>query len=112
MERFEGEARIADLGSRLAAELPGVLNWAIEGCLEWQRVGLAPPKVVTDATEEYRKEQDRFGQFLEDETERGAGYWESTDALYTAYTELVRQERSQVPRRQGTVPRAAEVPRV
>ena len=23
----------------------------IDGCLEWQRIGLAPPKIVTDATE-------------------------------------------------------------
>ena len=27
---------------KLVAELPGILNWAIQGCLTWQKVGLHP----------------------------------------------------------------------
>jgi len=30
-----------DLPERLRAERPGILAWAVQGCLEWQRVGLA-----------------------------------------------------------------------
>ena len=30
------------LAAKLIAELPGVLAWAIRGCLEWQRVGTFP----------------------------------------------------------------------
>jgi putative DNA primase/helicase len=44
-------------------ELPGILNWAIEGCLEWQRYGLQEPPEVTRATEAYRDETDILGQF-------------------------------------------------
>ena len=32
--------------------------WAIAGCLEWQRIGLAPPDVVSAATEEYFRAED------------------------------------------------------
>jgi putative DNA primase/helicase len=48
------------------AELPGILNWAIEGCLEWQRGGLGEPEEVLKATREYEAEQDTFAMFLEE----------------------------------------------
>ena len=41
-----------DLADKLVAEWPGILRWAIDGCLEWQRVGLAPPPAVVEATAE------------------------------------------------------------
>ena len=31
------------LAEKLKAEWPAILRWCLEGCLEWQRVGLAPP---------------------------------------------------------------------
>jgi putative DNA primase/helicase len=64
------EVRIKDnevdrsLPSKLEKEWSGVLAWLVRGCLEWQRNGLAAPKEVRDATEEYRKDEDRIGQFL------------------------------------------------
>jgi putative DNA primase/helicase len=36
-------ARDPELAEKLKAEWPGILAWAINGCLEWQRIGLAPP---------------------------------------------------------------------
>lgn len=54
------------LPEKLRAELPGILNWCIRGCLEWQREGLRPPAVVRAATEGYRRESDSLGEFLED----------------------------------------------
>jgi putative DNA primase/helicase len=32
------------LPDKLRAEWPAILAWAIEGCLEWQRIGLALPR--------------------------------------------------------------------
>jgi putative DNA primase/helicase len=49
------------LDDELKVEWPGILSWAIEGCLEWQRIGLAPPKAVTDATESYLENEDVLG---------------------------------------------------
>jgi putative DNA primase/helicase len=48
------------------AELPGILNWAIEGCVEWQRDGLGVPEEVVNVTREYEAEQDTFSAFLEE----------------------------------------------
>ena len=49
---------------KLADEMPGILNWALAGCLTWQREGLRTPRCVSQATEEYRSEEDIIGQFL------------------------------------------------
>ena len=49
---------------RLRAELPGILRWAVDGCLAWQREGLNPPVEVLAATEGYRQEMDVLGDFL------------------------------------------------
>ena len=51
---------------KLRAELPGILSWAIEGCLEWQEHGLDEPAAVRSATEAYRDEMDTLGQFIAD----------------------------------------------
>ncbi|MFG1691210.1 phage/plasmid primase, P4 family [Gemmatimonadota bacterium] len=53
-----------ELTEKLRAELSGVLNWALEGCLEWQDVGLGEPSVVLEATQAYREEMDELGEFL------------------------------------------------
>ncbi len=42
-----------------------ILAWAVKGCLEWQRAGLAVPKVVEAATEKYRSQMDSLTPFLE-----------------------------------------------
>jgi putative DNA primase/helicase len=62
------------LAETLAAELSGILLWAINGCLEWQREGLGEPQDVTTATEQYRAGMDLIGQFLAEccEDRRGA----------------------------------------
>ena len=52
------EERDPELPAKLRAEWPAILRWAVDGCLEWQQIGLAPPKTVTDATDEYFDDQD------------------------------------------------------
>ncbi len=41
-----------------------ILAWLVKGCLEWQKVGLAPPKDVIAATQAYRDSQDVLFEFL------------------------------------------------
>lgn len=53
------------LEAKLRAEWPAILRWAIDGCLDWQMNGLPRPEAVLSATEEYFREQDVLGQFLE-----------------------------------------------
>jgi putative DNA primase/helicase len=54
---------------KLRAELPGILKWAVDGCLEWQRCGLMPPDCVTEAVKAYRSEADTLGRFIEERCE-------------------------------------------
>jgi putative DNA primase/helicase len=57
-----------DLPERLRAELPGILNWALAGCLAWQREGLEPPEVVRAATEAWRHGADHISRYLRERT--------------------------------------------
>jgi putative DNA primase/helicase len=58
------EERDLDLMKKLRAELPGILAWAVRGCLAWQKQRLAPPGTVVKATMKYRRESDQIGEFL------------------------------------------------
>ena len=58
------------LQRHLLAELPGILQWAVEGCLAWQRDGLGKPAVVRAATDEYFAEQDLLSQWLVERCDR------------------------------------------
>lgn len=52
------------LPEKLYAEREGILRWLVQGCLEWQRIGLCDPDVVRGATSEYREESDAIGLYL------------------------------------------------
>jgi putative DNA primase/helicase len=56
-----------ELEQKLLAEAPAILQWMVEGCLDWQRNSLVRPKPVIDATAEYFSDQDLFRQWLEEE---------------------------------------------
>lgn len=56
--------RDPNLTEKLKKEWPGILAWMIEGCLQWQRIGLSPPQKVIDATEDYLDDEDTLGAFL------------------------------------------------
>jgi putative DNA primase/helicase len=63
---FPPEKRIKGLSDILVAEEgPGILRWMVDGCLEWQRIGLAEPAKVREATQGYRNEQDVIGDFID-----------------------------------------------
>jgi putative DNA primase/helicase len=48
-------------------ELPGILRWAVEGCLEWLEVGLRIPEEILAATGEYRTEMDVVSRFIQEQ---------------------------------------------
>jgi putative DNA primase/helicase len=73
------------LPAKLRAELAGILAWAVEGCLEWQREGLQAPEEVRKATAGYRSEMDVLGDFLADRCYRGERLKVAKDELYKAY---------------------------
>ena len=58
------ERRDPRLVEKLLTERDGILAWALAGCAEWQRIGLAPPACVTAAAEEYFETEDIIGQWI------------------------------------------------
>lgn len=79
------EERDHELDQKLRAELPGILAWMIEGCLEWQRIGLAPPNAVTDATAAYLAGEDAIAAWIEDECQIDSQVWEKIGDLYASW---------------------------
>lgn len=77
--------RDPDLKVKLLAEAPGILAWAVAGCLEYQQLGLAPPDVVRAATNGYRAEEDVLGQYLEERCAIGANFKVPSGQLYDDY---------------------------
>lgn len=51
---------------KLVAEYEGILNWIIQGALEYQRIGLQSPAKVRNAVEEYRDDMDILSQWMDD----------------------------------------------
>jgi putative DNA primase/helicase len=52
------------LKEKLRAEHPGILRWLVNGCLEWQRIGLGEPDAVRAATADYKQAEDIIAQFF------------------------------------------------
>lgn len=65
--QFKEEEQDKQLMSHLVKELPGILNWAIEGCLKWQAEGLVAPEAVKSSGREYRSEMDTVAGFINEE---------------------------------------------
>jgi putative DNA primase/helicase len=72
-------------GKRLQKELPGILAWAVEGCLEWQRDGLGSQPDIDDATDEWFREEDVLGAFLVEDFETGTEWFVSKSDLRERY---------------------------
>lgn len=77
--------RDPDLGEKLKAELPGILAWAVKGCLDWQEQGLGVPEKVRSATAAFRDEMDVLGGFLTDLCAVEADATGKSAELYAAY---------------------------
>jgi putative DNA primase/helicase len=81
------------LAETLKAEWPGILQWAIDGCAMWQRLGLAPPKVVADATTAYLEDEDPVLAWVAERCTMGR--FSPLKELYgswRAYAETIRED--------------------
>lgn len=63
---FEPQEQDKDLKNRLRnkRELSGILNWCIEGLRLYRKEGLKPPAAVQTATDTYRTDSDKIGNFI------------------------------------------------
>jgi putative DNA primase/helicase len=69
LQTFSGDDRDPDLGERLKAEWPGILQWMLDGCADWRERGLAPPEAVTKATAAYLKAEDSLQAWITERCE-------------------------------------------
>jgi putative DNA primase/helicase len=81
------EERDVELVEKLKAEWPGILAWMIEGCLEWQKNGLRPPKAVREATEAYMAAEDAIAAWIDDKCERDAKEWSALTLLFQSWSD-------------------------
>ena len=94
------EERDEQLLDILKTEWPGVLAWAIAGCVDWQRPGLAPPVAVRNATAGYFTDEDAVGRFLVERCEPNPdGLIKIRGTLFDAWALVV--QRNEGVRRHG-----------
>ena len=105
------EKRDDRLAEKLESERPGILRWMIDGCLEWQRIGLAPPPIVLEETEKYFQDQDAVGRWMEEcclvgknATATKSELWESWKKWAEGANEYVGSKRWLLDRLRESVP--------
>lgn len=79
------EERDRELPDKLLAEREGILAWAVQGCLDWQRLGLGKPQAVTEATDAYKRDMDVLGDFIGDKCAVNENVSATAAVLYQAY---------------------------
>jgi putative DNA primase/helicase len=77
---------------RLLPELPGILNWALEGLREYLKNGLRPPDAVLASTQEYRADMDVVGQWINERCELNPRAEISTATAYSDYQFWAQEE--------------------
>ena len=75
----------------MASELPGILAWAVQGCLLWQQEGLQMPDSVNTATRKYQEEMDSFSNFFRECCVEREGGRVSNKMLRAKYDEWCRE---------------------
>jgi putative DNA primase/helicase len=84
-KRFEGKRADTDLPDKLRKELPGVLAWAVMGCVEWYQHGLGSAAAVDKATAAYREQTDAVERFLDQMCVFGEDLRITKGEMYEAY---------------------------
>lgn len=96
-----------ELEAKLEAEHPQILQWMIDGCLDWQASGLVRPQAVSDATDGYFSGQDLLGQWLEDRCVQERGRLYLKKAAFEDWSHFARDNGEQ-PGTQNTFTRRLE----
>lgn len=83
------EKKDKHLAGKLRRELPGIFNWAIDGCRKYQESGLQEPRSVRGSTMEYRKDMDAIQQFIDECCEQSGEC--PAVSLYSAYSDWAKR---------------------
>lgn len=84
-EFIRQEKRDPNLANKLKDEASGILNRVLDGLRDYMGEGLLVPKAVKDATEDYRRDSDPLGRFLENCTKPKQGGQIKASDLHEVY---------------------------
>ncbi|MBR0901213.1 hypothetical protein JQ588_01005 [Bradyrhizobium liaoningense] len=84
---FKPERPDPELESKLLVEAGGILQWMIDGCLDWQQNGLMRPERVMAATKEYFADQDAFSHWLDECSIRDERFFDMSSELFKSWKE-------------------------
>ena len=79
------EEQDRNLSSKLLKEAEGILAWAVRGAQDWYSGGLPATTDVDDVGEEWRRDADQIGRFIEQCCTTPPTAQVSARGLYTAY---------------------------
>lgn len=85
-----------NLTYKLRGEMTAILNWAVEGYREWQRIGLAEPETVKMQRDTYRKEMNPIEVFLEECCVAEEGEREKSADVYRVYNAWAKENNQYV----------------
>jgi P4 family phage/plasmid primase-like protien len=75
------------LEEKLKSELPGIVAWAVRGCHDWLENGFRIPDRVKAAVEEYQRESDVVGEFIEEQCLIQEDFSVRSSDLYEGYVD-------------------------
>jgi putative DNA primase/helicase len=73
------------LGAKLREEAPGILAWAVQGCLDWQMTGLGIPEEVSEASEDWKRANNPLADFIDNCCLVGNGFSAQSMPLFQEY---------------------------
>jgi putative DNA primase/helicase len=79
------ERRDPLLRERISREAPGLLNWLVQGCIDWNRDGLRIPEACRALTNDFRQESDELADFIGEAMTRSLEHYCLKGEVYTAY---------------------------
>jgi putative DNA primase/helicase len=79
------------------SEMGGILRWAVDGCLKWQKEGLEKPESVVEATEEYKSDIDPTSLWIETRFTGNAEDSVPTRLLFDDFVKFARENDIQLP---------------
>jgi putative DNA primase/helicase len=88
--RIPPEKRDPYLLDKLRAEHPGILQWLLQGCLQWFNEGkLISPQAVIDTTNQYKEQSNPLKEFFEECCIISPEVKIRTSDLYKAYSDWI-----------------------
>jgi putative DNA primase/helicase len=79
------EQRDLLLRERIAKEKPGLLNWLLQGCIDWNKDGLQMPEFCRAITNDFRQESDELADFITEKLSKDPERYCLKGEVYTAY---------------------------